>query len=116
MGWEASDLGATDSKFGCDCGRFVEIWNLVFMQFNRYCEAERAGNQHTQKEIEKAAAKGVSVHEYAGCLRLEPLPKPCVYTGIGLERTASVLQDAISNYDTHLFIPLIKRASKLYDV
>src|SRR6266567_4189461 len=87
MGPAASEQGHTDCKFPCDCGRYVEIWNLVFMQFNRYCEAERAGNQHTQKEIEKAAAKGVSVHEYAGCLRLEPLPKPCVDTGMGLERT-----------------------------
>src|SRR6266568_4307083 len=113
MGPAASEQGHTDCKFPCDCGRYVEIWNLVFMQFNRYCEAERAGNQHTQKEIEKAAAKGVSVHEYAGCLRLEPLPKPCVDTGMGLERTAAVLQGVISNYDTDLFVPLMKRAAEL---
>ena len=116
MGPAASEQGHTDCKFPCDCGRYVEIWNLVFMQFNRYCEAERAGNQHTQKEIEKAAAKGVSVHEYAGCLRLEPLPKPCVDTGMGLERTAAVLQGVISNYDTDLFVPLMKRAAELCGV
>src|SRR6266496_3371872 len=84
MGVAASDQGHTDCQFGCDCGRYVEIWNLVFMQFDR-------------------DASG----------KLNPLPKPSIDTGMGLERVASVLQGVISNYETDLFTPLIKRASEL---
>jgi len=91
MGPAASDLGhgltAPECKFPCDCGRFVEIWNLVFMQYNR----DESG-------------------------KLAPLPKPCVDTGMGLERTAAVLQGVISNYDTDLFVPLMKRAAELCGV
>ncbi len=87
----ASDLGhgvsAPECKFPCDCGRYVEIWNLVFMQFNR-------------------DATGT----------LTPLPKPCVDTGMGLERVAAVLQGVTSNYDTDLFVPLMKRAAELCGV
>jgi alanyl-tRNA synthetase len=84
MGVAASDQGHADCAFGCDCGRYVELWNLVFMQFDR-------------------DASG----------KLTPLPKPSIDTGAGLERLASVLQGVISNYETDLFTPLIRRAEEL---
>jgi alanyl-tRNA synthetase len=87
MGPAASEEGHADCAFPCDCGRYVEIWNLVFMQFNR--DASRT---------------------------LTPLPKPCVDTGMGLERVAAVLQGVISNYDTDLFVPLLDRAAELIGV
>src|SRR3954469_7961155 len=87
MGPIASDQGHTDCQFGCDCGRYVEIWNLVFMQFDR-------------------DASG----------KLTPLPKPSIDTGMGLERVTAVLQGVISNYETDLFTPLIKRAAELTGV
>ncbi len=87
MGPEASEEGHAECHFPCDCGRYVEIWNLVFMQYNR---------------------------DSTGTLSL--LPKPSVDTGMGLERVAAVLQDVISNYDTDLFAPLTKRAAELCGV
>jgi alanyl-tRNA synthetase len=100
MGPIASDQSHTDCAFGCDCGRYVEIWNLVFMQFNRIGE----GTQYFDEE-----AKAQRYPSY----RLEPLPKPSIDTGAGLERITSVLQGVVSNYDTDLFIPLVKRAAEL---
>ena len=89
MGPAASDQDHTDCKFGCECGRYVEIWNLVFMQFNR-------------------DASGT----------VTPLPKPSIDTGAGLERLAAVKlnigdRTKVSNYETDLFIPLLKRAGEL---
>ncbi len=87
MGPAASDAGHTDCEFGCECGRYVEIWNLVFMQFDRQPDGE-----------------------------MRPLPKPSIDTGAGLERVTAVMQGVISNYDTDLFMPLIKRAAELTGV
>jgi alanyl-tRNA synthetase len=90
MGARASEQGHADCKFPCDCGRYVEIWNLVFMQYNR------------QPRVPGGTLLG-----------FETLPKPSIDTGMGLERVTAVLQGVISNYDTDLFRPLIKRAAEL---
>ena len=69
---------------GCDCDRYMEIWNNVFMQFNR-------------------SADGT----------LTPLPKPAVDTGMGLERITTVMQGVTSNYDTDLLQGIIRHVEKL---
>ena len=76
-----------DDPFPADVSRYVEIWNLVFMQFDR-------------------DADGV----------LHPLPKPSIDTGMGLERTAAVLQGKLSNFDTDLFLPIIERAGGILGI
>jgi alanyl-tRNA synthetase len=116
MGSAASDQGHTDCKFGCDCGRYVEIWNLVFMQFNRFCLAQfPPGSLDVAPPAIPAGAewKPDPNHTHSDCLRLAPLPKPSVDTGMGLERVAAVLQGKISNFDTDLFTPLIDKAAWL---
>lgn len=81
---EAMGCGRPDCRPGCDCDRYLELWNLVFMQFNR------------QED-------GV----------LEPLPKPSIDTGMGLERIAAVIQKVPSNYDTDLFAPMRARIAEI---
>jgi alanyl-tRNA synthetase len=83
LGLEAAEPGREAEQFPDDAGgRFVEIWNLVFMQFDR-------------------DASG----------RLTPLPRPSIDTGMGLERVAAVLQGKISNYETDLIHPIILEAA-----
>ncbi len=89
MGQAASETPDKDLPFGEDDARYVEIWNLVFMQFDR------------------------SVNPKTGQGVLAPLPKPCVDTGAGLERIAAVMQGKLSNFDTDLFTPLIAKAAEL---
>ena len=117
MGPEASDEGHTDCRFPCDCGRYVEIWNLVFMQFNRYCELEGFSEGTGEVSLALRAEPPTAGHKHGPeCLRLRPLPRPSVDTGMGLERVAAVLQSVISNYDTDFFVPLMKRAAELCGV
>jgi len=94
LGPRASDLGHQDCAFPCECGRYVELWNLVFMQYDR----------------EAGVEDGVPWYKFS------VLPKPCVDTGMGLERVAAVLEGKISNYDTDLFRPLIQEAAELATV
>ena len=81
---EKYGCGKSTCKMGCDCDRYMEFWNLVFMQYDR-------------------DASG----------KLNPLPKPSVDTGAGLERLASILQDVDTNYDTDIFVDIIQKISKL---
>jgi alanyl-tRNA synthetase len=93
MGLEAAETTGVDKPFGQDEARYVEIWNLVFMQFDRAAVTDPAT---------KTTA-----------YTLTPLPKPSIDTGMGLERVAAVLQNKISNFETDLFTPLIERAAEL---
>ncbi|MGA2206225.1 MAG: alanine--tRNA ligase [Terracidiphilus sp.] len=92
MGIEAAETPGVDKPFGQDEARYVEIWNLVFMQFDRSAVVDASGKT---------------------TYKLAPLPKPCVDTGMGLERVAAVVQRKVSNFETDLFTPLIGRAAEL---
>ncbi|MBU1026313.1 MAG: alanine--tRNA ligase, partial [Candidatus Margulisbacteria bacterium] len=76
--------GKPDCAPGCDCDRFLEVWNLVFIQYNRNEKGE-----------------------------LIPLKKKGIDTGMGLERITSVIQGVASNFDTDLFVPIIEKIRKL---
>ena len=95
MGIEAAETPGVDKPFGQDDARYVEIWNLVFMQFDRSAVVDPSTKATTYK--------------------LTPLPKPSIDTGMGLERVAAVLQGKISNFETDLFTPLIEKAAELTD-
>lgn len=79
--------GKPDCAVGCECDRFLELWNLVFMQFNRDKNGE-----------------------------LTPLPKPSIDTGMGIERISATLQGKTSNFDSDLFEPIIKDISALLNI
>ena len=104
-----------------DGDRYIEIWNLVFMQFERSVAEER----NFPSEVEAQAAKaeierkgGIALVARQGdvwkCTTYaqKPLPRPCVDTGMGLERIAAVLQHVHSNYEIDLFQKLIKAAAR----
>jgi alanyl-tRNA synthetase len=81
---EGVGCGRADCRVGCDCDRFLELWNLVFMQFNRDSEG-----------------------------RLRPLAKPSIDTGMGLERISAILQGVKSNYETDLFNPIFEEFQRI---
>jgi alanyl-tRNA synthetase len=78
------DLNNPNCGVDCDCDRFLEIWNLVFMQFNR----DPSG-------------------------KMTPLPKPSIDTGLGLERMTCIVQNVPTNYDTDLMMPIMQKAEEL---
>ena len=81
---EEFSCGRPECRIGCDCDRYLELWNLVFMQFNR----DERGNK-------------------------TPLPRPSIDTGMGLERITAVVQGVTSNYDTDLFLPLTGHVARI---
>jgi alanyl-tRNA synthetase len=88
LGPEAAEAGREHEQFPLDAGgRYVEIWNLVFMQFDRSIDGH-----------------------------MTPLPRPSIDTGLGLERVAAVLQGHLSNYETDLLRPIVERAAELMGV
>ena len=88
LGPEGAEPGREHEQFPLDGGgRFVEIWNLVFMQYNK-------------------DAAGI----------MTPLPKPSIDTGMGLERVAAILQGKLSNYDSDLILPIIQHTANLFGV
>ncbi|MEK6715105.1 MAG: alanine--tRNA ligase [Candidatus Omnitrophota bacterium] len=80
---KGAGCGAPDCSPHCSCGRFVEVWNLVFTQFNRKGETGK---------------KGI----------LEPLPNKNIDTGMGLERMSSVMQEVKTNFEIDIFKPIVK--------
>ena len=80
----AEHFKGEEDYMGGDGDRFLEIWNLVFMQYERSSDGT-----------------------------LSPLPKPSIDTGMGLERVQAILEGKFSNYDTELFMPLINHVAKL---
>jgi alanyl-tRNA synthetase len=107
MGLEAAETTGVDLPFGKDEARYVEIWNLVFMQFDRSAVVEQGtGNREQGTDAAGKAAPRVTY-------KLTPLPKPSIDTGAGLERLAAVLQGKVSNFETDLFTPLIESAAEL---
>ena len=85
LGPGTAEIPVENDEFPSESGRFVEIWNLVFMQFDR-------------------DTNGV----------FTPLPRPSIDTGMGLERVAAVIQGKLSNYDTDLLHPIIERAAGMF--
>jgi len=81
---EQYGCGKPDCAVGCECDRYLEIWNLVFMQFNRDASGQ-----------------------------MTPLPKPSIDTGMGLERIVSLIQDVPTNFDTDLIQPIIRQTENL---
>ncbi len=84
---ERYGCGRPECTVGCDCDRYLEIWNLVFMQFNRDAAGE-----------------------------MTRLPKPSIDTGLGLERMASIVQQVDTNFDTDLLRPIIAKTEEMTGV
>ena len=80
----AENFSGPEDYMGGDGDRFLEIWNLVFMQYERSADGE-----------------------------LSPLPKPSIDTGMGLERVTAIKEGVLSNYDSSLFMPIIRKVEEL---
>ncbi|MCC6379483.1 MAG: alanine--tRNA ligase [Burkholderiales bacterium] len=93
-----------------DGDRYIEIWNLVFMQFDRQKAADGVGGDGPPRAAEPPGGKRAERASGGDTYTMTPLPKPCVDTGMGLERLAAVLQHVHSNYEIDLFVDLIRAA------